>query len=120
MPQKVFPIFDNVLMSNALSFYRSKIILDRPNNFDRLLIVLDWPNLFLSGPNHFGQVQIINVSPEKSNLNLTKIIWTQPKQFGWSKIILDRNLLGFLGGEVLRCPCSFLTDDLDGSDEVPI
>ena len=34
------------------------------------------------GPNRFGQVQIIKISPEKSdlNLNLTKIIWTRPKQ----------------------------------------
>ena len=39
--------------------------------------------------NHFVQVQIIKISPEESNLNLTKIIWTRPKQFGWSKIILD-------------------------------
>ena len=33
------------------------------------------------GPNHFGQVQIIKDSPEKSNLNLTRMIRTQPKQF---------------------------------------
>ena len=31
--------------------------------------------------NHFGQVQIIKVSPKKSNLNLTKMIWIRPKQF---------------------------------------
>ena len=34
------------------------------------------------GPIHFGQVQIINIGPEKSNLSLIKIIWTQSKQFG--------------------------------------
>ena len=41
-----------------------------------------------AGPNHFGQVQIIKISLEKSNLDLTKdaldltqMIWTQPKQF---------------------------------------
>ena len=33
------------------------------------------------GPYHFGQVQIIKISPEKSNLNQTKMIWTQPKQY---------------------------------------
>ena len=32
--------------------------------------------------NRFGQVQIIKISLEKFNLNLTKIIWTQPKPFG--------------------------------------
>jgi hypothetical protein len=52
-----------------LSFYGSKMI-------------LDVSNVFWSGPNHFGQVQIIKISPEKSNLNLTNIIWTWPKQFG--------------------------------------
>ena len=60
----------------ALSFYGTKIILDRPNNFGRVPIVLDGSNSFWSGPNHFGQVQIIKISPEKSNLNLTKTIWT--------------------------------------------
>ena len=58
----------------ALSFYGTKIILDRPNNFGRVPIVLDGSNSFWSGPNHFGQVQIIKISPEKSNLNLTKTI----------------------------------------------
>ena len=36
-----------------------------------------WTGLIL-----FGRVQIIQISPEKSNLELTKMIWTQPKQFG--------------------------------------
>ena len=50
----------------------------------------------------FGWVQIIKISPWKSNLNLAKMIWifqneldptkpicTNPKQFERSKIILD-------------------------------
>ena len=37
---------------------------------------------FWSGPTHFGQVQIIKINPEKSNLTLTKMLWTRPKQFG--------------------------------------
>ena len=45
-------------------------------------IVLDRTNLFLSGSNHFGQVQIIKISPEKYDLNQTKIIWTRPERFG--------------------------------------
>ena len=36
---------------------------------------------FRTGPICFVQVQIIKTSPEKSNLNLTKMIWTQPKRF---------------------------------------
>ena len=66
---------------NALSFYWSKIILDHPNDFGKVPIVMDGSNLFWSGPNHFGLVEIIKISPEKSNLNLTKMIWTWPKQF---------------------------------------
>ena len=53
-----------------------------PNHFCRVPIILNGSNLFWLGPNHFGQAQNINISPEKSNLNLTKIILTQPKQFG--------------------------------------
>ena len=60
--------------NNVLSFYGFKNILDRPNNFGRVPIVLDGSNLFWSGQNHFGQVQIIKVSTEKSNFNLTKMI----------------------------------------------
>ena len=63
----------------ALSFYGTKIILDRPNNFGRVPIVLDGSNSFWSGPNHFGQVQIIKISPENSNVKLTKMIWTRQK-----------------------------------------
>ena len=37
---------------------------------------------FWTGHIHFVQVQIIKISPEKSNLNLTKMIWTRPTQFG--------------------------------------
>ena len=64
---------------------------------------------FRTGPICFGHFQIIKTNPEKSNLNLDKMIWTQPKlfgpdqndlkptkmictcpkQFGRSKIILD-------------------------------
>jgi hypothetical protein len=61
------------------STYRSKMILDRPNHFGRVPIVLGKFNLFWSDPNHFGQVQILKISPEKSDLNQTKMIWTQPK-----------------------------------------
>ena len=73
----------------ALSFYGSKIILDHPNQFGWVPIVLDGPNLFWSGPNHFGQIQIIKISPEKSNVNLTKMIWIWPKWFGTEQNNLD-------------------------------
>jgi hypothetical protein len=70
------------MFSNVLSFYGSKMILDCPNDFGRVPIILDRFNSFWSGPNDFGQIQIIIISPEKSNLNLTKMIWTRPKRFG--------------------------------------
>jgi hypothetical protein len=63
------------------------MILDRPNHFGQVPIVLDGSNSFWSGPNHFGQVQIIKFSPEKSNLNLTKMIWTRQKNLDLTKTI---------------------------------
>ena len=38
--------------------------------------------LYWMGPIRFGLIQIIKISPEKSNSNMTKIIWIQPKLFG--------------------------------------
>ena len=57
------------------------MILDRPNHFGSAPILLGGFNSFWSDPNHFGQVQIIKISPEKSDLNLIKMILTQPKCF---------------------------------------
>jgi hypothetical protein len=78
------------------------MFLDRPNHFGQVPIILNKSNLFWLAPNHFEQAQIMNISPEKSNLNLTKIILTQPKQkqFGWSKIILCTDFLKS-GGNIL-------------------
>ena len=78
-------------MMYALSFYGSKMILDCPNNFGQVPIVLFGSihiilvvsKSFWAGPN-------LKISPEKSNLNLTKIIWTQPKQ----SLLLQNNLDG--------------------------
>ena len=52
-----------------------------PNNFGQVPIVFDESNSFWSGQNHFGHVQIIKISPKKSDLNLTKTICIRPKQF---------------------------------------
>ena len=65
------------------------MILDLPKDFGWVPIVLDGFNLLWLDPNYFGQVQIIKISPEKSNLNLTKMIWTRPKQFGPDQNNLD-------------------------------
>ena len=74
--------YNNFQGSHALSFYESEMILDRPNHFGRVPTILGGSNLFWSGANHFGQVQILKISQDIFNLNLTKMIWTQPKQSG--------------------------------------
>ena len=56
-----------------------KLFWTGPIHFGRVQIILEW----------FGQVQIVKSSPEKSNLNLTKMIWTQPKLFGPDQNNLD-------------------------------
>ena len=58
------------------------------NNLGQVSIVLDVSNLFWLGPNHFEQTQIIKFGPQKSNLNLTKMICIQPKLFGTDENIL--------------------------------
>ena len=50
-------------LTAALSFYGSKMILDHPNSFGGLPIVLDGSNLFWFDSNHFGQVQVVKISP---------------------------------------------------------
>ena len=55
--------------SNALSFYRAKMILDRYK-------------LFWLGLNHFCQVQIKLFQAIFYNLDLSKIILTRPKRIG--------------------------------------
>ena len=42
---------------------------------------------FWFSTNNFGRVQITEISPEKFNLNLTKIIWTQPNDQDLTKKI---------------------------------
>ena len=64
----------------ALSFYRSKMILDRPNCFGRVQIVLVGSKSFWLGPNHFGQVQIRFFWTNFYNLDLTKMVCTRPKR----------------------------------------
>ena len=60
-----------------------------PKWFWTVQIILLWHQLFWMGLNHFGKVQIIKVSPEKPNLNLTKMIWAWPKQFAPDQKNLD-------------------------------
>ena len=80
------------------------MILDHPNHFGRVPIVLEGSNTFWAGPNHFGQEQIVKISPEKSNLNPTKIIWTKQK-----RLAPDQNSLYLSKTIYLDGPKSFWT-----------
>ena len=64
--------------------YKSTIM---PSPF--LAILVEYQSLGMC-PIHFGQVQIIKISPGNLDLNLTKIIWTWPKQF----VCVQNNLDG--------------------------
>ena len=75
-------IFKKWSEMNALSFYRSKMILDRPNRFGQIQTVLVGSKLFWSGPNYFGQVLIRFLFTNFYNLDLSKMIWSRPKQIG--------------------------------------
>ena len=58
------------------------MILDHPNYFGRVPIVLVMSKSFWLGPNHFGQVHIRLLWTNFYNLDLYKMIWTRPKQIG--------------------------------------
>jgi hypothetical protein len=53
-----------------------------PKLFWTVQIVLVGSKSFWLGPNHFGQVQIIAFWSNFYNLDLSKMIWTKPKQIG--------------------------------------
>ena len=89
----VFPFFLSFI-TNALSFYWSKMILVRPNHFGPtksfwsgtncfglVQIVLVGSKSFWLVPNHFGRVQIILVRFKLDFYSLIFIIWTCPKWF---------------------------------------
>ena len=65
------------------------MILDHPNCFGRLQIVLIGSKLFWSGQTHFGQVQIRLLWTSFYNLDPTKIIWTRPNRIGFNQNKLD-------------------------------
>ena len=76
----------NINSTNALSFYRSKMILDSPNCFGRVQVVLVGSKSFWLDTNHFGQVQIRLLWTKFCNLDLSKTIGTRPKWFERYKI----------------------------------
>ena len=63
----------------APSFCMSKIILDRPNCFGQVQIILVGFRSFWSSPNHFVQVQIRLLWISFYDLEMTKTNWTCPK-----------------------------------------
>ena len=102
-------LFEKVLKKyNALSIYKFKMILDHPNCFWRVQIVLVWSNSFWLGPNDFRLFWANFIC----NMDLSKIIWTQQKQIGpfqnyWylTKIIWTvQNHFGPIEGQGITCP----------------
>ena len=76
---------NNLQTMYALSFYGFKMILERANHFGWVPIVLVGSKSFGTVPNNRKN------SPEKSNLYLTKMIWTRPKRFGHDQNNLDKS-----------------------------
>ena len=66
----------------ALSFYRSKMILDCPDCFGWVQIILVGSKLLWSGPHNLGQVEIRLFWANFYSLRLSKMIWNRPKQIG--------------------------------------
>ena len=67
-----------------------------PKSFWTVQIILDGSNSFWTGTNYKILFRKVQFEPEQNDLDPTKIICTQPKQFapiqkknGLSKIILD-------------------------------
>ena len=79
---RCFNLERKILKTYALSFYRSKMIFDRPNCFGRVQVVLIRSKLFWLDHNHFGHVQIKLFCTKFYNLDLSKIIWIWPKWIG--------------------------------------
>ena len=75
--------------SNAFSFYRSKIILDRPNCFVPGQIILVRFKLDFSGLIFIIWTCSKWFKPNQNELHRSKMIVTWPKWFGLSKIVLD-------------------------------
>ena len=81
----------NFYFQNQFSFSKISLINRKKSYYKKLMPCLSmdpkwfWSSTrqsFWTGHIHFVQVQIIKISPEKSNLNLTKMIWTRPTLFG--------------------------------------
>ena len=101
---RCFNLERKILKTYALSFYRSKMIFDRPNCFGRVQVVLIRSKLFWLDHNQIILVTFkLNFSalsfiiwtclkwfgPHQNKLDSSRTIGTRPKLFGRSKIILD-------------------------------
>ena len=92
------------------SVYSSKKKLDSPNHFGRVPIILVGSKLFWCGPNFFGQGQIRLFWTNFYNLDLSKMIWTRPKQiaplqndwYSTKMIWAVQNYFGPIEGQGLR------------------
>ena len=109
LEQQAFPTSDfeeiyniktacNYIIINKLIYQKKKYFISEfrscplmgPNHFGRVPFVLDVSNLFWSGPNYKNLSKKVYFEPYQNNLDPTKSILTRPKQFGQSKIILNK------------------------------
>ena len=77
------------------------MILDRPNNFGRVPIVLDGYHLFWLGQNHFGKVQITEGS-RLMRIWLLRIFKTFHKYLPYANFGLFISLVRFLGQKIAK------------------
>ena len=84
--QKTFP----------LSFYGSKMILDRPDHCVQVPIFLNGSNSFWLGPKHIRQVQIIWISQKNLILTWPKLFWPDQNDLDPTKqfVPIQNNLDG--------------------------
>ena len=80
--------------SNALSFYRSKTILDMSES-----VIFDTSKLFWTGTNVLDMAQNVKYSSEKLLLDRSKTFWAGPKQFG-----RIQNCFGVIEGQGIVLP----------------
>ena len=79
----------SVILTDSLSFYTSKMILDTSKLFWTVQIVYVRSKSFCSGQNNFHQVQIRLFWTNFYDLDPTKMNWTRPKRLTIDQTYLD-------------------------------
>ena len=83
--------FRTLQVTNALSFYVTKTVLVGPKWFWFVQIDLDLTIMIWSQPKWIGQVQMWFILVENHNLDLTNSFWLWPFHFGRDQIIMVKS-----------------------------